>query len=820
MTSTSPNLFGPVATVVDGHTYTVDTRYILTDSKIKGTGTYGVVATAFDSVRNISLAIKRIRPYANDEWDARHTLREIRLLKLLGAHPNVITLFELSLYETKTELYMAMELMDCDLHRVIQSKQPLTEKHHKCFLYQILEGVKAMHSVGVYHRDLKPGNILVSKDCQLRIADFGLARYIDETTRVGKNDQNPMTEYVVTRWYRPPELLISPKNKPYSEAVDLWSVGCILAELIRRKPLFPGKSYTEQVTLIFEVFGFTSADDLGFPISQEAVFFLNKKCKFKKQPLINVVPGASNQALEMLNSLLCMNPEKRATAKQALQFPYLSDAEVLYDYDEISLVKPSPDYFDFEKEKYAAGELKQMIKHEVLISAADAYHYDNMASKSGDTGDSTMNTASGISPSSVAESEVLSPSLNQALPMQQQHEKNQVPQYSNNNKSDRDLTKTQAEPTVARHNRQVDTSKYRRLSSTNVENSHENGPASQLHTHNNAKNENSLPVILKDNPFRSKSNSAVNLTEREQQQSQAITSLSKKKSGIVEEMNNSIQHTGSTDSDCLSGLREVENSVSTITANANANKKILRSPAPSFTETVVALARMEVQPQNKSNYGEFSDVNNEQYKKRNLPNKTTSKQSQSSSFFTKQTSNYNVDNLIENSKSITNKSILSSNLEQGEDLTLVEDGFTQAFHSSSNLILEQQQNNHNNSLNSSGPMNKSSSNTSVMSSQSAPNTGLSNRINSFLPTNLMQSFQRKNVLPAISKTNSGDIESGYDANNDNNRKSYQAKTKIDSNNNIKNNRSYGNMNNNSNNNMTNKRQTDVTNSISRRSVVS
>jgi serine/threonine protein kinase len=115
---------------------------------------------------------------------------------------------------------MMMELMDCDLHRVIQSKQPLSEKHHKCFVKRIIEGIKAMHAIGVFHRDLKPGNILVNKDCQVRITDFGLARFMDEDTRRGDNLLHPMSNDVVTRWYRCPELLLSP-NFPYSEAIDM-----------------------------------------------------------------------------------------------------------------------------------------------------------------------------------------------------------------------------------------------------------------------------------------------------------------------------------------------------------------------------------------------------------------------------------------------------------------------------------------------------------------------------------------------------------------------------------------------------------------------
>ena len=126
---------------------------------------------------------------------------------------------------------MMMELMDCDLHRIIQSKQELSDAHVKCFARQLLEGIKALHSIGVFHRDIKPGNILVSKDCQLRITDFGLARFMDETTLNGENTRNPMTEYVVTRWYRCPELLLSP-SIPYSAAVDIWSIGCILGNQV------------------------------------------------------------------------------------------------------------------------------------------------------------------------------------------------------------------------------------------------------------------------------------------------------------------------------------------------------------------------------------------------------------------------------------------------------------------------------------------------------------------------------------------------------------------------------------------------------------
>ena len=136
-----------------------------------GKGSYGVVISAMDSKTNSKVAIKRIKPYAGDEWEARHTLREIRLMRLLHRHPNVISLTNLWSRDEDNELYITMELMDSDLHQIIQSKQSLSEPHHQCLMKQLLLGVQAMHKCGVLHRDLKPGNLLVTRDCQLRITD-------------------------------------------------------------------------------------------------------------------------------------------------------------------------------------------------------------------------------------------------------------------------------------------------------------------------------------------------------------------------------------------------------------------------------------------------------------------------------------------------------------------------------------------------------------------------------------------------------------------------------------------------------------------------
>ncbi|ETO08462.1 big map kinase/bmk, partial [Reticulomyxa filosa] len=151
--------------------------------------------------------------------------------------------------ETFNDVYLVMPKMETTLAKVIRSKQKLTDRHFQFFMYQILRGLKYMHSAGVIHRDLKPENILVNgADCDVKITDFGLARGVCKDEGVGKP-----TEYVVTRWYRSPEVMCSAGL--YDEAVDIWSVGCMLGELILRRPLFPGQNYLDQLKIIFETMG-------------------------------------------------------------------------------------------------------------------------------------------------------------------------------------------------------------------------------------------------------------------------------------------------------------------------------------------------------------------------------------------------------------------------------------------------------------------------------------------------------------------------------------------------------------------------------------
>lgn len=254
--------------------------------------------------------------------------------------------------------------MDADLHQLInQSDQVLSEAHMKCLMKQLLEALRAMHSLGIYHRDIKPGNILVSQDCQLRLTDFGFARHCNDVTADCFERETPLTEYVVTRWYRAPELLLAPAIV-YTEVIDLWSAGCILAEMINRRPLFPGSGYVDQVQQIFSVMGFRDIKDLGIPVSSNNASFLNSKCKFPAKSFSKMFPTLSADCIELLTSLLTINPSMRPNAVHALSFPFFSDAETLFDYSDIHISFP-PDYFNFETKSFDNTKLAGMIREDV-----------------------------------------------------------------------------------------------------------------------------------------------------------------------------------------------------------------------------------------------------------------------------------------------------------------------------------------------------------------------------------------------------------------------------------------------------------------------
>ncbi|CAI0417125.1 unnamed protein product [Linum tenue] len=201
-------------------------------------------SAAVNSETQEEVAIKKIGNAFDNRIDAKRTLREIKLLRHMD-HDNVIAIRDIirpPKKEAFNDVYIVYELMDTDLHQIIRSGQALTDDHCQYFLYQLLRGLRYVHSANVLHRDLKPSNLLLNANCDLKIGDFGLARTTSET--------DFMTEYVVTRWYRAPELLLNCSE--YTAAIDIWSVGCILGEIMTQEPLFPGKDYVHQLRLITE----------------------------------------------------------------------------------------------------------------------------------------------------------------------------------------------------------------------------------------------------------------------------------------------------------------------------------------------------------------------------------------------------------------------------------------------------------------------------------------------------------------------------------------------------------------------------------------
>ncbi|KAL4859014.1 Proton/sulfate cotransporter 2 [Chlorella vulgaris] len=302
---------------VSGSSFEVPSSYQLV--KPIGKGAYGIVCAAVDTRTNQQVAIKKIGDIFSNPLDARRTLREIQILRHVRGHSNVITLLDLfppsvGLHDFR-DVYIVYEIMDTDVHQIIRSPQPLSEDHVQFFVYQLLRGLKYLHSAGVVHRDLKPSNLLLNGNCELRICDFGLAR-------AEVNNRELMAEYVVTRWYRAPELLLSCSD--YGMPIDMWSVGCIFAELLGRKPLFPGKDFVHQLNMVCKVIGTPTAAEIAAVPSDKARAYLASMPYFPKGDMHQYFPSASPLAIDLLDRLLAFDPAKRLTVAQALAHPWLA----------------------------------------------------------------------------------------------------------------------------------------------------------------------------------------------------------------------------------------------------------------------------------------------------------------------------------------------------------------------------------------------------------------------------------------------------------------------------------------------------------------
>lgn len=303
---------------IQNQTFEVPREYQLT--KLVGCGSYGIVCAAVEVDTGDRVAIKRVSRVLEDLREGRRVLRELEIMTALR-HTNLIRLRRFlrpELRETFTDVYTVMDLYDTDLDRIIRSRQALTEEHHQYFIIQAFRGLYYLHSARIMHRDLKPSNLLVNADCALAICDFGLAR--DDQS--GEAPVPELTQYVVTRWYRAPEVLGMGAHQ-YTSAVDVWSLGLIFAELLVGSPLLPGPNYIDQLNMIVMLLGTPTVAEMEY-LSEAARGFILAQPPRPRRPFTEIFPAASPAAADLLGRLLAFHPAQRPTAAEVIRHPYFS----------------------------------------------------------------------------------------------------------------------------------------------------------------------------------------------------------------------------------------------------------------------------------------------------------------------------------------------------------------------------------------------------------------------------------------------------------------------------------------------------------------
>uniref|UniRef100_A0AAX7UF85 mitogen-activated protein kinase n=1 Tax=Astatotilapia calliptera TaxID=8154 RepID=A0AAX7UF85_ASTCA len=305
-----------------------------------GSGAYGSVCSAIDMETGLKVAVKKLSRPFQSIVHAKRTYRELQLLKHMK-HENVIGLLDVFTPATSlkdfTDVYLVTHLMGADLNNIVKC-QKLTDDHVQFLIYQILRGLK----------DLKPSNLAVNEDCELKILDFGLARHTDDE----------MTGYVATRWYRAPEIMLNWMH--YNMTVDIWSVGCIMAELLTGRALFPGTDHIDQLKLIMLLVGKPGPELLKKISSESARNYISSLPHMPKRSFADVFIGANPLAVDLLERMLVLDTDKRITAAEALAHPYFGQ---YHDPDD----EPEAEPYDqsFESRELQIDEWKRLTFEEV-----------------------------------------------------------------------------------------------------------------------------------------------------------------------------------------------------------------------------------------------------------------------------------------------------------------------------------------------------------------------------------------------------------------------------------------------------------------------
>ncbi|CAH8638333.1 unnamed protein product [Schistosoma margrebowiei] len=352
-----------------------------------GKGAYGIVWKAVNKKTHKKLALKKIFDAFRNQTDAQRTFREISFLQQFSNHPNIIRLLNVIKAENDKDIYLVFEYMETDLNNCIKKGNILKDVHKRFIFYQLLRAVKYIHSGNVIHRDLKPSNVLLNSDCLVKLCDFGLTRSLTNTLEnrtasmesfIDGNDDydNPvLTEYVATRWYRAPEILLA--SNRYTKYVDIWSLGCILGEMLLGKALFPGTSTINQIERIISVMERPTIQDIECLHSDYGKSVLDKALQKPYRRLRTLFSNnTEEQALNLLENMIQLNPEKRFTVEQALNHSYVENfrdpsseivlkhpvTPILRDDKQLSVSDYRQKLYEIIVEKKAQHKMRKMLR--------------------------------------------------------------------------------------------------------------------------------------------------------------------------------------------------------------------------------------------------------------------------------------------------------------------------------------------------------------------------------------------------------------------------------------------------------------------------
>ncbi|MQM16066.1 hypothetical protein Taro_049022 [Colocasia esculenta] len=331
-----------------------------------GQGTYSTVYKARDLETGKVVALKKVRFVNMDPESVRFMAREIHILRRLD-HPNIVKLEGLVTSKMSCSLYLVFEYMEHDLAGLAATPGiKFTEPQVKCYMQQLLSGLEHCHSRGILHRDIKGSNLLLDNNGTLKIADFGLATFFNPDRK------QPLTSRVVTLWYRPPELLLGATE--YGVTVDLWSTGCILAELLAGKPVMPGRTEVEQLHKIFKLCGSPSDDYWRKSKLPHATIF--KPQRPYRRCVAETFKDFPPSALALLDVLLAIEPDSRGTASVALKSDFFTTMPLACDPASLPKYPPSKEFDaklrDEEVRRQRAAALKGQGSESVMKGSRDS----------------------------------------------------------------------------------------------------------------------------------------------------------------------------------------------------------------------------------------------------------------------------------------------------------------------------------------------------------------------------------------------------------------------------------------------------------------